>query len=131
MLTPNVCASSRKTGVPASATPTEPTERTQTVASAAVITPNADADERVIVTALGVDAQLANPSPTTLRYDGQVLEVRIKDDGVTRDITYDTQYRACGTALPVATTASKTLYLFFRFNSAATKWDLIGAAQET
>ena len=89
-----------------------------------------DSNECAIVTTLGVDAQLANPSPTTLRYDGQVLEVRIKDDGATRDLTYDTQYREVGTTFPVATSASKTLYLFFRRNSADSKWDLIHVAQE-
>lgn len=102
----------------------------QSVTSAATVTPNPDANDLVIVTALAEACQLLNPTPTTLRYDGQVIRVRLKDDGTGRALTYDTQYRAMGTPLPATTVATKTLYLSFAFNAADTTWDLIHAAQE-
>lgn len=104
--------------------------RTQSVVSAATVTPNADTNDRVIITALAVACQLLNPTPTTMRFDGQRIIVRIKDNGTARALTYDTQYRAMGTALPATTVISKTLYLTFVFNAADTKWDLVKADQE-
>ena len=53
---------------------------------------------------------------------------RIKDNGTARAMTWSgTQWRASSSlALPTTTTISKTMYLTFIFNSADTKWDLLG-----
>lgn len=81
-----------------------------------------------VVTAQAGALKLNNPGGTPVQ--GQKLMVRIKDDGTARALTYDTQFRAMGTALPSTTVLSKTLYLGFIYNSTDTKWDLVAAAQE-
>jgi hypothetical protein len=81
-----------------------------------------------IVTAQAGALKLNNPGGTPVQ--GQKLMVRIKDDGTARALTYDTQFRAMGTALPTTTVLGKVLYMGFIFDSTATKWDLVAAAQE-
>ncbi len=102
--------------------------RTQTVTSSASITPNADEDDLVTISA---DATFDVRTPTGYTVvNGQKLILRIKDDGTARNITWGAKYRAIQSALPSATTASKTLYLGFIYNSADTKWDLVANALE-
>ncbi len=104
--------------------------RLQSVVDAATITPNADTDDMVRITAIAQAFTIANPTPITTRYEGQRLLIRIKDNGTGRAITWGSEYRALGTALPATTVATKTLLLTFQFNSTDTKWDLIHAAAE-
>lgn len=61
---------------------------------------------------------------------GQKLIIRIKDNGTARALTWNTVFRAMGTALPSTTILSKTLYLGFIYNITDTKWDLVASAQE-
>jgi len=81
-----------------------------------------------LVTAQAGALKLNNPGGTPL--DGNMLAVRIKDNGTARALTYDTQFRAIGTELPSTTVISKTLYMLFMYNSADTKWDLLAVNQE-
>lgn len=104
--------------------------RVQAVTSSATVTPNADSDDMVVVTAQAAAVNFANPSPATTVTQGAKLIIRIKDNGTARAITYGTQYRAMGTALPSTTVLSKTLYLGFVWNATDSKWDLVAAAQE-
>lgn len=99
----------------------------QTIISDATVTPTT-ADDLVVITAQAVALTLANP--TGVPAQGQSLIIRIKDDGNSHAIAYGTQYRAIGVTLPVATVASKTLYLGFIYNLDDTTWDCIGVAQE-
>jgi hypothetical protein len=49
--------------------------------------------------------------------------IRIKDNGTPRTITWGTSFISSGVADLLATTAaSKTHYLLFVYNSAASKW---------
>jgi len=105
-------------------------QRTQNVTSAATVTPNADTDDRVVISAQATGLTLANPSPTTNRHDGQRLVVRIKDNGTPRTIGYGDQYRAIGVTLPTTTVANKAIYLGMIFHGADTKWDVVAVAQE-
>jgi hypothetical protein len=102
--------------------------RTQTVTSAGTVTPNADTNDRVIITAQAADLTLANPSGTP--YDGQKIIIRIKDNGTARAIGYGSEYRALGVTLPTTTVISKTLYLGMIRNAADTKWDVVAVGQE-
>ena len=104
--------------------------RTQSVTSAATVTPNADEDDLVSVSAQAASLVLDNPSPAYTVVQGQKLIVRIKDDGTGRAVTYGSQYRAIQSSLPATTTASKILYLGFIYNATDTKWDLVANAQE-
>ena len=80
------------------------------------------------VTAQAGALKLNNPGGTPL--GGQKLTVRIKDNGTARALTYDTQFRAMGNALPTTTVLSKTLYMGFIWNATDSKWDLVAVAQE-
>ncbi len=87
----------------------------------------ANCDEFVITAQAGA-LKFNNPSGTPT--EGQKLIVRIKDDGTARALTYDTQFRAMGNALPSTTVVNKTLYMGFIYNATDTKWDLVAVAQE-
>lgn len=99
----------------------------QAVTSASTVTPTFKNDE-VKITALAAACQLLNW--TGIAAEGWGIVVRIKDNATARALTYDTKYRAMGTALPSTTIISKTLYLAFIYNLTDDKFDLVSAAQE-
>lgn len=106
------------------------TQRVQSVADAATITPNADADDFVDITAIAQAFTIANPSGTPT--NGQALLIRIKDSGGARGITWGSAYFAGGVALPSTTVSTKILTLGFVYNTANSlnKFQLVSAAQE-
>lgn len=87
----------------------------------------ATADEFIVTAQAG--ALLFN-APGGTPVQGQKLIVRIKDNGTARALTYNSVFRAMGTALPSTTVLGKTLYLGFIYNATDTKFDLVAAAQE-
>lgn len=97
------------------------TPRVQSVTSAATVTPNANSNDLVDITAQAVALTLAAPSGTPV--NGQVIEIRIKDNGTVRTLTWNAIYRAFGVALPTTTVIGKTIYASCVYNSGATKWD--------
>jgi hypothetical protein len=104
----------------------------QTITSAATITPNANADTQVSVTALAVPATIASPSGTPS--DGQSLIIRFEDNGTGRALTWTTgssgAYRAVGITLPTTTVATKVLYVGCRYNANDLRWDAVALSQE-
>lgn len=104
----------------------------QSITSASTITPNADTDTQVSVTALAVPATIASPSGTPS--DGQSLVIRIEDNGTGRALTWTTgssgAYRAVGITLPTTTVATKVLYVGCKYNSTDLRWDAIALSQE-
>lgn len=105
-----------------------PGTRETTTASSATVTPSWDTDDIITITAQAAGLTLANPTGTPVQ--GQKLIVRIKDNGGAQTISYGTQYRVMGNALPSTTVISKTLYLGFIWNNTDTKLDLVAVAQE-
>ena len=104
------------------------TPRLQSVTSSATVTPDADANDAVKITAQAAGLTLANPTGTP---DGmQAMVIRIKDNGTARSITYGSQYRAVGVVLPTTTVISKVLYLGMVWNADESKWDVVGVQQE-
>lgn len=100
-----------------------------TTASSSTPTPAVTApDFQYTVTALAANATFG--APTGSPQDGWKLTIRILDNGTTRTLAFNAIYRAIGITLPTATTVNKTLYLSMRYNSAATKWDVLGVALE-
>ena len=75
------------------------------------------------VTALVAGATFAAPSGTPV--NGNLLMVRIKDNGTAQTLAFNAIYRWWTVALPTTTTISKTMYLLFAYNSADSKWDLL------
>lgn len=104
----------------------------QSVASASTITPNANTDTQVSVTALAVPATIASPSGTPS--DAQSLVIRIKDDGTARALTWTTgssgSFRPVGITLPTTTVATKAVYIGCKYNSTDLRWDAIALSQE-
>jgi hypothetical protein len=99
----------------------------QSVASASTVTPT-DSDDMVVITAQAVPLTLLNPTGTWSQ--GKDLLIRIKDDGTSRAISYDTGYRPIGVSLPTFTTSNKTIYLGIVYNSDDSEWDVIGVSIE-
>lgn len=106
------------------------TPRIQSVTDAATVTPNADNDDMVDITAIAQAFTIANPSGTPV--NGQKLIIRIKDNGTARAISFGTGYVANGVSLPTTTVLSKILVLGFIYNTANSlnKWSLVASAQE-
>lgn len=96
-----------------------------TLTDAATVTPAVDDYDGGYLATLSQATQLLNPTGTPV--NGQRYVVRIKSTS-SRALTYDTQYRgSADLALPAATSgASLTDYLVFMWNSADSKWDLVG-----
>jgi len=99
--------------------------------TAATITPDADGNDCVDITAIAQAFTIANPTGTPTNF--QKLLIRIKDNGTARAITWGNGYVAGGTALPSTTVLSKILTLGFIYNTANSlnKWQLVGSALET
>lgn len=97
-------------------------------------TSSSDLDPTVNNSLIEVTAQsellLINP-PTGTWQNGQSLIIRIKDNGTSRSLIWDTDYRVIGTTLPTDTVASKWLYVTVVYNSTDSVWDVVGIAQET
>lgn len=102
--------------------------RVQSVVSAATVTPNADTDDGVKITAQAEALILANPSGTPTEMQGIVI--RIKDNGTARAITYGDKYRVIGTTLPTTTVINKTIYIAILYNLTDEEWDVIGVREE-
>ena len=101
-----------------------------TIATSATPTPvRASKRNLFTVTALSnATATFAVPSGTPV--EGDTLLIRIKDDGTIRTLAWNAIYRIIGTILPLATVATKTLYLLFVYNSASSTWDCLATGRE-
>lgn len=101
--------------------------RVQSITSAATVTPTTN-DDIVVVTAQAAALTIANPTGTPVQ--GQVIMLRILDNGTARSITWGAIYRAIGFILPTTTVLSKVMYMTIIYNATATKWDVVGIARE-
>jgi len=104
------------------------TQRVATVADAATITPTGDSADLYTVTALGQAATIAAPSGTPT--NGQKLIIRFLDNGTARALTWNSIYAVIGCTLPTTTTLSKYTYVGCIYNSASSKWDVLGVATQ-
>jgi hypothetical protein len=102
---------------------------TTTVESSATPTPTGGSLRNALyVTALAAAAEFQEPSGTPA--NGNTLIIRVTDDGTARALTYDAIYQGIGVDLPSTTTASKTIYMGFIYNSTAVKWDCLAVSEE-
>ena len=97
--------------------------RVNSSTSSSTPTPNADNDDIFILTAQAATATFGAPSGTPVQ--GQILVIRIKDNGSPQTLAWNAIYRAGDIALPATTVTSKTLYLQFIYNSTDSKWDFV------
>ena len=101
---------------------------TGSVSSTATMAPNVDYCDFYDITALAVDATINAPSGTPV--NGMPLMIRIKDNGSTRNLSWNSAYQVIGVTLPTATTAGKWIYVSCIYNSTASKWDVISVQQQ-
>ena len=70
-------------------------------------------------------------APTGSPSQGQKLMIRLKDNGTSRTLTFNSIWRSIGVTLPTATTPNKTIYIGAIYNSTDTKWDVIAIKEES
>jgi len=107
------------------------TQRVNSIADAATITPTGDSSDQYNVTALAQSATIAAPSGTPT--SGQKLILRIKDNGSARALTWTISsggYRVIGVTLPSTTVSGKTSYIGCIYNSDAVFWDVVAVTTE-
>lgn len=98
------------------------TPRVTSTASSATPTPSADNDDEYILTALATNPTFAAPSGTPVQ--GQVIIIRIKDNGTARTLAFNAIYRfSSDNPAPTTTVLSKTMYIMAIYNAEDTKWD--------
>jgi hypothetical protein len=102
--------------------------RVSTTTSSSTITPNALTDDVYAVTALAQNTTIAAPTGTF--HDGQIIILRLKDNGTSRTILWNSTYRG-GTdfSLPISTGAGKTMYITFIWNAPDLKLDAVGLSK--
>jgi hypothetical protein len=102
--------------------------RADTITSNANLVTTSNYVDQLSVTALAVSANVLPPIGTPA--DGQKFTIRIKDNGTTRNLTWNVStggYRTMGIALPSATTAGKVTYVGCIYNSQDNFWDVVAA----
>jgi hypothetical protein len=102
------------------------TPRVTSTASSATPTPSYDTDDMYVLTALAANAAFAAPTGTPA--EGQSLQIRIKDNGSARTLTWNATYRPVGVALPTTTVAGKVMYVGCKYNAAETVLDVVAVS---
>lgn len=95
--------------------------------SASSVTPNVNNYDMYAYTALAVNLTVNLPTGAA---DGKKLMFRIKDNGTSRTLTWNSVFRGIGVTIPTSTVAGKVVYVGAIYNSAETKWDIIAVSQE-
>jgi hypothetical protein len=91
------------------------------------VTIAADSVDMFVITAQTTALLFNAPSGTPTQ--GQMLLIRIKDNGTARALTWNAIWRSGTTVtLPTTTVLSKTLYMEFLYNQTDDKWDIVGVA---
>ncbi len=102
------------------------TRRVVTVAQSATPSINTDATDVASIT--GLAQAITSVSVSGAPVDGDLLMVRITDNGVARTISWGGSFEASTVALPTTTVASTMLVVGFMWNTATNKWRCIASA---
>jgi hypothetical protein len=103
-------------------------KRTRTITTATTITPDMDDEDEIYINALA--SNLTINAPVGTFEDGKVLVIRIKDNGITRTLTWNAVFRELGAYIPTNTEAGLWLYVGAKWNASSSKWDVLMANQE-
>lgn len=99
-----------------------------TTTSSATPTPTGDSRQNELyLTAQAANMTIAAPTGTPA--NGNSLIIRITPTG-TYTIGYNAIYEAIGQTLPTGVTSGKDVYLGAKYNSTASKWQIIAVAVE-
>src|SRR5258708_26206897 len=104
------------------------TRRLVTTTQSATPTINADNTDIAKITGL---AQAITSFTTNLSgtpNDGDLLEIRVTDNGTARGLTFGASFQATTVALPTTTVINTELKMLFEWNSVASKWDCVATA---
>jgi hypothetical protein len=96
--------------------------------SPAAPAPNFDTTDIFAISALANAAAFAAPTGTPA--DGQVLNIRIKDNGTAQALTFNAIYRPIGVTLPTTTVANKVLYLGGLWNAQDSTFDILSVGRQ-
>lgn len=66
----------------------------------------------------------------TAGIEGQKLNIRIKDNGTSQTLSWDSNFQPIGVALPATTTSSKLLYVGCIYNTQSSTWDVVSVAEQ-
>lgn len=101
--------------------------RVKSQVSSSTLTPNVDDYDMFTLSAQAEALVITNPTGTPS--EGNAFVVRITSAGAYA-ISFDTNYRAFGSALVATTTSNKTLYITCVYNSLADKYDVFPSQLE-
>lgn len=102
------------------------TRRVVTVAQSA--TPSINTDSTDVASITGLAQAITSVSVSGTPVDGDLLMVRITDNGSARAISWGSSFEASTVALPTTTVASTMLVIGFMWNTATSKWRCIASA---
>lgn len=97
------------------------TARSGSTTSSATPTINTDNVDFYVLTAQAADITSFTTNLSGTPVDGDQLEIRVTGTAA-RAITWGTSFVAGPAALPTTTTTTKTLYVYFEFDSVVTHW---------
>ena len=107
------------------------TPKFQVLSSTSALVLNTSSYDGVTITGQTTNITISGASHSGIATpDGFMMLIRLKDNGTSRTITYNSSFRAVGITLPTATVISKTLYLACCWNKQDSKWDVIGEKQQ-
>lgn len=102
------------------------TRRVVTVAQSA--TPSINTDTTDVASITGLAQAITSVSVTGTPVDGDLLMVRITDNGSAHALAWGGSFESSTVALPTTTVASTMLVVGFMWNTATTKWRCIASA---
>ncbi len=100
--------------------------RVSSTTSTSTLTPDKSSYDVYYLTAQAAALTIANPTGTPVT--GEVLMIYVTDNGTSQTLSFGTEYKAFGQALPTATTVSKTLQIGLQFDG--TNWSTLTATQQ-
>lgn len=99
---------------------------TASITTSATPSPAGDARMNNYYVTAAANGTLTFAAPSGTPTNGNILTIRIKDNGTSRTLAWNAIYRASpDLPLPGTTVISKTIYVQFLYNSADATWDLI------
>lgn len=104
------------------------TNRVVTVTQSAAPAINTDNTDVASITGLAQAITSMTTNLTGTPVDGDVLLIRITDNGTARAITWGASFEASTVALPSTTAVSVMLCVEFLWNTATSKWRCVGVA---
>jgi hypothetical protein len=106
------------------------TRRINTTTSSSAPSINTDTTDEFTITALATAITSMTTGLSGTPVNGDLLEIRILDNGSSQTIAWGTSFVSTTTALPLATVASTTLRILLEWNAqnSGGKWECIGVS---